>query len=125
MARVVLVVEDADPVAALEIALSAIEGIAVTRVPNGRAALEVIRSNEIELAAVITDLNLPFVDGFEVIKAVREQDRYAGVPIFVVSGDSRPDTPQLVSELGATVFFSKPYSPVVIRDSLEELLHVK
>ena len=123
MVRTVLVVEDTDHVAPLEIALSALRGFAVRVLTNGREALELIRSNNLELAAVVTDLNLPFVDGFELIQAIRGENRYAALPIVVISGDTRADTPARVEALGADAFFAKPYSPAAIRNSLEVLLH--
>lgn len=125
MARIVLVVEDTDHVAALEIALSALNGIDVVVLRNGRQALRLIRSSCCDLAAVITDLHLPYVDGFELVRAIRAEVRYTRLPLVVISGDTEPDIAALVRSLGADAFFSKPYSPTAIRNSLEDLLNVK
>jgi DNA-binding response OmpR family regulator len=125
MVRTVLVVEDTDHVAPLEIALSSLGDLSILVLSNGRDALEAIRSNTLELAAVVTDLHLPFVNGFELIQAIRSVRRYASVPIVVMSGDPRPETPALLRSLGANAFFAKPYSPAAIRNSLEALLHAE
>lgn len=123
MLRTLLVVEDTDHVMPLAIALSALQGFAVRVLTNGREALELIRSDSFDLAALVTDLHLPYVDGFELIEAVRRDGRYAELPIVVISGDAHPDTPARVEALGADAFFPKPYSPLAIRHSLEVLLH--
>ena len=125
MSRTVLVVEDADGIAPLEMSLAALEGVTVLVSSSGRHALRLIQSVSLELAAVITDLHLPVVDGFELIEEIRSQQRYATLPVLVISGDTHPETPARVKRLGANAFFAKPYSPAAIRHSLEDLLHVK
>jgi two-component system, cell cycle response regulator DivK len=123
MARTVLIVEDGDNVAPLEIALASLDGIRVLVLPDGRDALALLRADSADLAAIVTDLHLPHVDGFELVEAVRADRRYSHVPIVVVSGDSHPDVPNRLRHLGADAFFSKPYSPAEIRQTLEGLLH--
>ena len=119
----VLIVEDSDDTAPLEIALASINGLNVKVLNNGRRALELLQSAAADLAAVITDLHLPFLDGFDLIAAIRAQDRYRNLPIIVVSGDTDPDVRTRVRNLGANAFFSKPYSPAEIRHTLKGLLY--
>lgn len=125
MSRTVLVVEDADGIAPLEMSLATLDGVTVLVLSSGRDALRLIQSVSFELAAVITDIHLPFVDGFELIEEIRRQHRYATLPVLVISGDTHPETPARVHQLGANAFFTKPYSPAAIRHSLEDLLYVK
>jgi len=79
---------------------------------------------EHEACALVLDLHLPEMDGFEMIEAIRAHPRRATLPIVVISGDSHPDTPARVAGLGANAFFPKPYSPAAVRKKLEELIHV-
>ncbi len=125
MSRTVLVVEDADGIAPLEMSLAALKGVTVLVLSSGRDALRLIQSVSLELAAVITDIHLPFVDGFELIAEIRRQHRYATLPVLVISGDTHPETPARAQRLGANAFFAKPYSPAAICHSLEDLLHAK
>lgn len=125
MRQTVLIVEDSDNIAPLEIALSALEDIETITLPNGREALNFLRADGRHLAAVITDLNLPYIDGFELIQAIRASDHYSRLPIFVISADTHPDVPGRLRTLGANAFFPKPYSPIEIRHALEDLLHAK
>jgi two-component system, chemotaxis family, chemotaxis protein CheY len=119
----VLIVEDSDDVTPLENALTALNALQVRVVSNGRDALEIIKRHHLEVAAVITDLNLPFIDGFGLIAAVRSHAANAKLPIIVISGDNDPTTQTRVRELGANAFFGKPYSPIAIRHILEGFLH--
>ena len=122
-AAFVLIVEDSDDVTPLEIALTALNALQVRVVTNGRDALEIIKRRPVEVAALITDLNLPLLDGFGLIAAVRSHAPNAKLPIIVISGDNDPTTQTRVRDLGANAFFGKPYSPAAIRDTLEGLLH--
>jgi CheY-like chemotaxis protein len=119
----VLIVEDSDDTAPLEIALASINGLGVKVLNNGRRALGLLQSGVPDLAAVITDLNLPLLDGFDLIAAIRAQDKYRNLPIIVVSGDTDPDVRNRVRDLGANAFFGKPYSPAEIRHTLKGLLY--
>jgi CheY-like chemotaxis protein len=123
MVQTVLIVEDDENVAPLEIALASMHGVRVLILKNGREAAELLRRNSLDLAAVITDLQLPYVDGFELIEIIRAQARYSDLPIVVLSGDSHPDTPERLRLLGANAFFPKPYSPSDVRHTLEDLLN--
>jgi two-component system, chemotaxis family, sensor kinase CheA len=122
MARTVLIVEDSESTAALEIALGKLVDTKLLVVTNGREACRLLQAGQNELAALITDLNLPYVDGFELIQMVRSDCRYTDLPIVVLSGNSSPDTPERVRLLGANAFFAKPYSPVKVLETLEALL---
>src|SRR5437867_10418175 len=122
MARTVLIVEDSDTTAdTLGIALLALPDVSVAHAPSGRKAWQLIQRERV--AAIITDLHMPHMDGFELIERVREARRLANVPIIVLSGDSDPETPERVRRLGADAYFAKPYSPAAVRDTLERLLH--
>ncbi len=125
MARTVVIVEDQDNAASLEIALSSLPGIAVQLCQNGRDALLFLDRSALEIVAVITDLNLPHVDGYALVRAIRSNTRYGRLPIVVISGNGHPDTPSLVREAGADAFFPKPYSPVAICHTLEKLLYAQ
>lgn len=121
--RTVLIVDDADVCAnLLEFTLAEIPGVQVVRVTSGMEALRILNDSGVRLCALVTDLNMPHVDGFELISKVRSDVRYADLPIVVVSADVDPRTPTRVKRLGVEAFFAKPYSPAGVRRSLLKLL---
>ena len=122
MARTVLIVEDSDTSAdTLEIALLSLPDVSVAHARSGRKAWQLLQRERV--SAIITDLHMPHMDGFELIERVRAAVPVTYVPIIVVSGDSDPETPERVRQLGADAYFAKPYSPAAVRDTLERLLH--
>src|SRR5215469_7006822 len=122
--RNVLIVEDSENSAAtMEMALLGIPGLSVLRAPSGLEALRILRQPGAEVQAIITDLNMPRMDGFELIRRVREDGRMRAVPIIVVSADTDPDTPERIAQMKVDAFFAKPFSPAQVRRKLEQLLH--
>src|SRR5439155_11895395 len=104
MARTVLIVEDSDTTAdTLEIALLSLPDVSVTHAPSGRKAWQLLQNQSV--SAIITDLHMPHMDGFELIERVRTANGPGYVPIIVLSGDSDPDTPERVRRLGADAYF--------------------
>lgn len=125
MVRKVLIVEDIDICAAtLEIALLKVPGLIVKSATSAEQALRLLSDGGGDISALITDIHLPTMDGFELIEQVRSQPRFSHLPILVISGDSDPNTPDRLRRLGADAYFPKPYSPAEVRQRLEELIHV-
>ena len=119
MTRNVLIVEDAEVCRdALEAALMKAPNLQVCSVPTAEEALQWLDGNEV--AALVTDLRLPRMDGFALIEAVRA--RLGSLPIVVISGDSDPRIPAHVAGLGADAYFAKPYSPAAVLHKVEELI---
>ena len=86
----ILIVDDSDDMTPLEIALTSNGGPRVVVLRDGRLALKLLQTDPPDLAAVITDLHLPFVDGFDLVAAIRAHDRFGRLPVIVISGDSDP-----------------------------------
>jgi CheY-like chemotaxis protein len=121
MNRIVLIVEDAEICRdTLEVALTELPNLAVRSVATAEEALQCMAAHDV--CALVTDLRLPRMDGFELIEAVRSQPKRSSLPILVISGDSDPRVPARVAGLGANAYFSKPYSPAAIRHKLAELI---
>jgi two-component system chemotaxis response regulator CheY len=124
--RPVLVVEDSENSAAmLEIALSDIPAVTIVLAPTALEAWRILNGEGPSICAIVTDLNMPRMDGFELIRRVRADGRLAAMPIVVVSADTDPATPRRIAQLGVNAFFAKPFSPAEVRRKLEQILNGK
>jgi two-component system chemotaxis response regulator CheY len=122
--RAVLIVEDSENSATtLEVALLGIPGLSVLMASSAIEALNILHRDGSAVRAVVTDLNMPRMDGFEMIRKIREDQRLSATPIIVVSGDADPGTPERVARLGVSAFFPKPFSPAQVRRKLEQILN--
>jgi DNA-binding response OmpR family regulator len=121
----VLIVDDTElSAAALEMACFGIPGIEVKSVSSAREAVRILDDRDTAVRAVLTDIRMPAMDGFDLIRFIRSHRRHVRMPIIVVTADTDPDTPERTSRLGANAFFGKPFSPRAVRRTLEELLYV-
>ena len=124
--RTVLIVEDSENSAApLEIALLSIPGLSVLLAPSAFEALRILNGGNAAVGAIVTDLNMPRMDGYELIRRIRQNRSFSRTPIVVLSADGDPATPERVAQSGANAFFSKPYSPAEVVRKLEQLLNVE
>jgi two-component system chemotaxis response regulator CheY len=122
-AGAVLIVEDAETCAStLEIIFSSIGGLRVLMAASAERAWEMIESREQDIRAIVTDLHMPGMDGFELIDRVRANQVHAGLPIVVITGSTDPDVSDRLRGRGVNAVFAKPYSPAVVREKLEQLL---
>jgi DNA-binding response OmpR family regulator len=84
MTRIVLIVEDTELCRdTLEMALMKLPNLAVQSVTSAEEALEWLDANEV--CALVTDLHLPLMNGFELIEAVRGRPWRSSLPILVIS----------------------------------------
>ena len=120
----VLIVEDSENSAAmLEIAFLGIPGVSVLMAPSAVEAWRILDGGSGPVRVMVTDLNMPRMDGYELICRVRADQRLSAMPIIVVSADTDPATPARVAALGVEAFFPKPFSPALVRRKLEQLLN--
>jgi two-component system chemotaxis response regulator CheY len=120
--RTVLIVEDTDLVReALEVALARVPNLEVRAVPTAEEALRHL--SDTNICALVTDLHLPCMSGFDLIAAVRSRPGSPALPILVISGDTDPRTPSRLAGLGVSAYFPKPYSPAEVRSKLEQLIN--
>src|SRR5580658_4847871 len=91
MPRVVLIVEDAEFCAAtLEILFGSIWNVKIMTASSAEQAWELLRNPPEPIGAMVTDLHMPGMDGFELIDRVRSDAQHATLPIMVITGSIEP-----------------------------------
>ncbi len=78
---------------------------------GGVHGLEVLDDMTPPPDAIITDINMPRMDGFQFIDAVRTRDAYRGIPILVLTTESAAEMKMRAREAGATGWIVKPFDP--------------
>ena len=123
--KIALIVEDSAEMAeTLVIALMGVPQIETHVVATGPDAVAFLEGfNGSAVCAVLTDLNMPGMDGYELIVAIRSAAGTTRIPILVISGETDPAAGPKALSLGANAFFPKPYSSGAVRRKLEELLN--
>lgn len=121
MQRTILIVEDSGQARKiLEMTFAGIADVMVRAVASAEDALRHLASGE--TCALVTDLGLPRMSGFDLIALVRAEDGFAKLPVLVVSGEGGDDTRARALATGADAFFSKPFYPSEVREELLRLM---
>jgi two-component system chemotaxis response regulator CheY len=113
MDKVVLVVDDSATVRKFVAASLNVKGFRVVTAADGVEALERMPAENFDL--IITDLNMPDMDGFEFMRTLRETPEYRDIPIIVLSSYTDLKNKDLALEVGAVAFLEKPLSTEAIQ----------
>ena len=106
--RILTVDDSASMRALLNHALTA-SGFAVEQAVDGVAALEWLAVNEVDV--VITDINMPRLDGFGLIEKLRAGTRHRDRPILVLTTESSDEKKARARSVGTTGWIVKPFDP--------------
>ena len=90
---------------------------------SGLEALRVISSEKVDL--VLTDVIMPGMDGFKLVKTIREDERFDGIPVVLLTVRSKLEDRVKGLELGAWDFLVKPIHPVELLARVKAMLRVK
>jgi two-component system, chemotaxis family, chemotaxis protein CheY len=102
--------------------LSGLDVALCMQASNGQEALDLLRTNWIDI--VLTDVNMPVMGGEQFVCCMEEDEMLRTIPILVVSTDGSEHRVQRMMSLGAKGYVKKPFSPELLRASMEQLLGV-
>ncbi len=85
------------------------EGFTVTPTASGFEALKILPRNQFDL--IITDINMPDINGLELIRFVRESPIHGKVPLVIISTDGAERDRDRGLKLGADAYLVKPFAP--------------
>jgi DNA-binding NtrC family response regulator len=114
----ILIVDDDERICCLLEQLLVQSGYAVSTCRQASEALEELEKEQIDL--VVTDVRLPGMSGVELTKRIIE--RWADIPIIVMTGYSEIEIAVEVLKLGASDFIRKPFTPAAIQESVKVML---
>ena len=89
----------------IEAAFLDYDNVLITNASDGKKALEQLENNEFDV--VLLDISMPVMDGLEVLKQIRENERFSQLPVLMVTANAEKEHESIV--LGASDFISKPY----------------
>jgi len=117
----ILIVDDSQVMRQMVMAcLRAEVGLAFTEAASGLEAIEKLSLGQ--FALVVLDLNMPDINGFEVVEFIRGQDTLRDLPILVVTTRGDESSRAQALEVGATAFMTKPFTPEEILAQVRALL---
>jgi len=116
----VLIVEDHPMIAELVETRLRIEGMRTTKCLGGREAIQFLGHADVDL--VILDIMMPEVDGYEVFKFMKSQERTRNVPVIFLTAKSTQEDVEKGLALGVEYYITKPFSGADLVRKVKSLL---
>jgi two-component system, chemotaxis family, chemotaxis protein CheY len=119
-----LVVEDSPMMRQLLVfALARVKRVAVTEAEDGVDALRKLASNRYDL--ILTDINMPIMDGLKLVKRIRSDAQHSSVPIIIITTEGSTEDRQRAMALGANAYITKPIQAPQVIQKVKELLKIE
>jgi DNA-binding response OmpR family regulator len=119
--RIIIVDDDRDTRELLAMALES-EGFEVTSAANGLRLISSLQLRRPHL--ILLDVNMSWIDGFELCKAVKKNESFRDIPVMFVSGRGEPEDRRKGMEAGAADYFVKPLDLNLLLARIRELVPV-
>ena len=91
---------------------------ALTEASDGEEALEILLREHEHISAVLLDVSMPVMDGFQVLRKMRENALLASIPVIMITGSENEEARVKALSYGANDFVMKPYSSEIIKHCL-------
>ena len=100
--------------------LEDLDSVKVDEAENGFEALRLLPRQTYDL--IVTDINMPDINGLELVSFVKQNAAYAGIPLVIVSTEGSDRDRDKGLELGADAYLVKPFDPSQLREVALDLL---
>ncbi len=116
----IMVVDDSNITRKMITSVLAQAGYSIDNADNGAQALEKLFQSPCDL--IITDMNMPQMDGMELLSHLRHDPHYRSAPIIVLSSNSGPEEIKRATQAGANLYLIKPTPPEKLLECVRTLL---
>ena len=86
---------------------------------DGAEALTLLEQHDVQL--LLTDINMPVMNGAELLRAIADDERWSGLTRVIISTDGSTARREEAAELDVRCYLEKPFSPEVLRDVLNDV----
>ncbi|MBN2894802.1 MAG: response regulator [Campylobacterales bacterium] len=98
--------------------------IEVKQYLDARVALSEIKSGVVAPELIITDLNMPNMNGFEFLQALRQVPSAQRTPILMLTTETKPELKEQGKKLGLTGWITKPFNPAQLKQAITRVLRL-
>jgi two-component system, chemotaxis family, chemotaxis protein CheY len=92
----------------------------VTEAEDGAAALELLKVQHFDF--VVSDINMPNMSGFELLRAIKAEETLRHLPVLMVTAEARKEDIVLAAQSGAAGYIVKPFSKATLEEKVQRIL---
>lgn len=97
------------------------ENYTIVYAENGKTALKILEEMKDEIAAVLLDLIMPEMDGFEMLEEMNKDGITQKIPVLIISGEKSVENENECFELGVADFIGKPFNNMIVRKRVSNM----
>lgn len=101
-------------------ALTRIKGLKITEAEDGVDGLRKLAAGKFDI--ILTDINMPIMDGLKLVKRVRSDARHSETPVVIITTEGAAEDKQRAISLGANAYITKPIQAPLVIATVKELL---
>lgn len=117
----ILITEDSSVMRSLLVsAIESMEGYRIVEATSGFDALRLLPREQVDL--IITDINMPDINGLELISYVRNNPNYRSIPLFIISTEGGEKDLEKGLAIGADEYLVKPFAPERLLELIRKYL---
>ena len=117
----ILIAEDSPTMRALIVStIDALGDYRIFEAANGFEALRILPREKVDL--IITDINMPDINGLELVSFIRNNENYKQTPLFIISTEGSERDREKGLALGADAYLVKPFTPDELQSLIQEYL---
>ena len=119
----ILIVEDSTTTRSLiRAVIEELGDFNIVEAPTGFDALKLLPAQDFDL--VVTDINMPDINGLELINFVRSNQRYSNIPLIIVTTERSDEDKKRGMALGATAYVTKPFKAPELQDVVRKVMNL-
>lgn len=90
---------------------------------DGQVAFQKLQTGHFD--CVITDINMPNMNGFELLEAIKEDEKLKSIPVLMITAEASKEDVIRAAKLGASAYIVKPFSKAILEDKIHKLFKRK
>jgi two-component system chemotaxis response regulator CheY len=106
----------------LVFALARVKNLRVTEADDGVDGLRKLASARYDI--IVTDINMPIMDGLKLVRKIRTDERHKDVPVIVITTEGSKEDRERAMALGASAYITKPIQAPQVIETVKELLKI-
>lgn len=87
---------------------------------DGQAAYQILKSSKFDF--VVSDINMPNMNGFDLLKAIKADDELKHLPVLMVTAEARKEDIVLAAQIGAAGYIVKPFTKATLEEKVQKIM---
>ena len=92
----------------------------VEEAEDGVVALNMLKNSHYDF--VVSDINMPNMNGFDLLKAIKADDKLKAIPVLMVTAEARKEDIVLAAQTGAAGYIVKPFTKATLEEKVQKIL---